>query len=74
MKSLFKEKFDFRVNILGDENNNIEKKILLQIIDFLEVSPSIFGAIRQVIGLDNMDKKTLCQNLKKRLLYFSRDY
>ncbi len=67
MKSLFKEKFDSRVNILGeDENNNIEKKILLQIIDFSWRSHlQYLEQLRQVIGLRQYGQKDPLSEFKK---------
>ena len=67
MKKLFKEKFDSRVNILGeDENKNIEKKILLQIIDFSWRSHlQYLEQLRQVIGLRQYGQKDPLSEFKK---------
>ena len=75
MKKLFKEKFDSRVNILGeDENKNIEKKILLQIIDFSWRSHlQYLEQLRQVIGLRQYGQKDPLSEFKKEAFMLLRD-
>ena len=55
-----------------DQNNSLEKKIFLQIIDFSWRSHlQYLEQLRQVIGLRQYGQKDpLCQNLKKKLLYY----
>ena len=67
MRDLFIEKQKARINILGEEqNNNLEKKIFLQIIDFTWRSHlQYLEQLRQVIGLRQYGQKDPLSEFKK---------
>ena len=67
LKDLFKLKHQERINLIGvDENNNIEKKIFLQIIDFSWRSHlQYLEQLRQVIGLRSYGQKDPLSEFKK---------
>ena len=66
MKKLFKEKFDSRVNILGeDENKNIEKKFYFKSSIFWESHLQYLEQLRQVIGLRQYGQKDPLSEFKK---------
>ena len=67
MKELFITKKDYRAKILGiEENYNLEKKILLQIIDFSWRSHlQYLEQLRQVIGLRQYGQKDPLSEFKK---------
>ena len=67
MKDLFLEKQKNRINILGqEENNSLEKKIFLQIIDFSWRSHlQYLEQLRQVIGLRQYGQKDPLSEFKK---------
>jgi preprotein translocase subunit SecA len=66
-QSLFLEKQNSRIKILGDDqNNSIEKKIFLQIIDFSWRSHlQYLEQLRQVIGLRQYGQKDPLSEFKK---------
>ena len=74
--NLFAEKEKSRINIIGEnENNSLEKKIFLQIIDFSWRSHlQYLEQLRQVIGLRQYGQKDPLSEFKKKHLYFLRDY
>ena len=76
MRSIFFKKRKSREEMLGKEQNNIlEKKIFLQIIDFSWRSHlQYLEQLRQVIGLRQYGQKDPYQNLRKRLSFYLRDY
>ena len=67
MKNLFSDKRASRVNLLGDEQNqSLEKKIFLQIIDFSWRSHlQYLEQLRQVIGLRQYGQKDPLSEFKK---------
>ena len=67
MKILFSHKQKSRIDILGEEQNNIlEKKIFLQIIDFSWRSHlQYLEQLRQVIGLRQYGQKDPLSEFKK---------
>ena len=67
MKNLYSEKKSSRIKILGEnENNNLEKKIFLQIIDFSWRSHlQYLEQLRQVIGLRQYGQKDPLSEFKK---------
>ena len=67
IKNLFQEKKISRVNILGkDQNDTLEKKIFLQIIDFSWRSHlQYLEQLRQVIGLRQYGQKDPLSEFKK---------
>ena len=67
IQSLYLEKKSSRVKILGeDQNNNLEKKIFLQIIDFSWRSHlQYLEQLRQVIGLRQYGQKDPLSEFKK---------
>ena len=67
IKNLFEEKKRNRVNILGkDQNDALEKKIFLQIIDFSWRSHlQYLEQLRQVIGLRQYGQKDPLSEFKK---------
>ena len=67
LKDLFKLKHQERINLIGvDENNNIEKRIFLQIIDFSWRSHlQYLEQLRQVIGLRSYGQKDPLSEFKK---------
>ena len=67
IKNLFEEKKISRVNILGkDQNDTLEKKIFLQIIDFSWRSHlQYLEQLRQVIGLRQYGQKDPLSEFKK---------
>jgi preprotein translocase subunit SecA len=67
IKSLYSEKKNSRVKILGEnQNNNLEKKIFLQIIDFSWRSHlQYLEQLRQVIGLRQYGQKDPLSEFKK---------
>ena len=67
MRILFEEKRKSRVNILGQEQNeSLEKKIFLQVIDFSWRSHlQYLEQLRQVIGLRQYGQKDPLSEFKK---------
>ena len=67
IQSLYSEKKNSRVKILGEnQNNNLEKKIFLQIIDFSWRSHlQYLEQLRQVIGLRQYGQKDPLSEFKK---------
>jgi len=67
LKSLFQSKHYERINLVGvDENNNIEKRIFLQIIDFSWRSHlQYLEELRQVVGLRSYGQKDPLSEFKK---------
>jgi len=67
LKGFFKSKHQERINLVGvDENNNIEKRIFLQIIDFSWRSHlQYLEQLRQVIGLRSYGQKDPLSEFKK---------
>ena len=67
IQSLYSEKKNSRVKILGeDQNNNLEKKIFLQIIDFSWRSHlQYLEQLRQVIGLRQYGQRDPLSEFKK---------
>ena len=67
IKNLYKSKKRERINIIGDkENNTLEKKIFLQIIDFAWRSHlQYLEQLRQVIGLRSYGQKDPLSEFKK---------
>jgi preprotein translocase subunit SecA len=67
LKNLFKLKHQERTNLIGeDENNNIEKRIFLQIIDFSWRSHlQYLEQLRQVVGLRSYGQKDPLSEFKK---------
>ena len=67
IQSLYLEKKNSRIKILGEnENNNLEKKIFLQIIDFSWRSHlQYLEQLRQVIGLRQYGQKDPLSEFKK---------
>ncbi len=67
LQSLYSEKKNSRVKILGEnQNNNLEKKIFLQIIDFSWRSHlQYLEQLRQVIGLRQYGQKDPLSEFKK---------
>ena len=67
IQSIFSEKKNSRVKILGEnQNNNLEKKIFLQIIDFSWRSHlQYLEQLRQVIGLRQYGQKDPLSEFKK---------
>jgi preprotein translocase subunit SecA len=67
IKSLYSTKKNERINIIGnDENNNLEKRIFLQIIDFNWRSHlQYLEQLRQVIGLRSYGQKDPLSEFKK---------
>tara|TARA_B100001248_G_scaffold101868_1_gene75797 strand:+ start:8744 stop:11308 length:2565 start_codon:yes stop_codon:yes gene_type:complete len=67
IQSLYLEKKNSRIKILGeDQNNNLEKKIFLQIIDFSWRSHlQYLEQLRQVIGLRQYGQKDPLSEFKK---------
>ena len=72
IQSLYTEKKNSRIKILSeDQNNNLEKKIFLQIIDFSWRSHlQYLEQLRQVIGLRQYGQKDPLSEFKKRSFYF----
>ena len=66
-KNLYSEKKNSRIKILGEnQNNNLEKKIFLQIIDFSWRSHlQYLEQLRQVIGLRQYGQKDPLSEFKK---------
>ena len=64
MKGLFEDKKKNRIRLLGEEQNNIlEKKIFLQIVDFSWRSHlQYLEQLRQVIGLRQYGQKDPLSN------------
>ena len=67
IQNLYLEKKNLRIKILGeDQNNNLEKKIFLQIIDFSWRSHlQYLEQLRQVIGLRQYGQKDPLSEFKK---------
>ncbi len=67
LKDLFKVKHQERIDLVGsDENNNIEKRIFLQIIDFSWRSHlQYLEQLRQVVGLRSYGQKDPLSEFKK---------
>ena len=67
IKNLFEEKKSSRIKLLGEnQNNNLEKKIFLQIIDFSWRSHlQYLEQLRQVIGLRQYGQKDPLSEFKK---------
>ncbi len=67
IKNLYLSKRRERINLIGDEeNNNLEKKIFLQIIDFAWRSHlQYLEQLRQVIGLRSYGQKDPLSEFKK---------
>tara|TARA_Y100000766_G_scaffold177445_1_gene152331 strand:- start:151 stop:2712 length:2562 start_codon:yes stop_codon:yes gene_type:complete len=67
IKSIYSEKKNSRIKILGkDQNDNLEKKIFLQIIDFSWRSHlQYLEQLRQVIGLRQYGQKDPLSEFKK---------
>ena len=67
LKEVYKNKKDERIKLIGDdENNNIERKIFLQIIDFSWRSHlQYLEQLRQVIGLRSYGQKDPLSEFKK---------
>ena len=67
MQNLYSEKKNSRIKILGEnQNNNLEKKIFLQIIDFSWRSHlQYLEQLRQVIGLRQYGQKDPLSEFKK---------
>ena len=67
LKGLFKLKHAERINLIGvEENNNIEKRIFLQIIDFSWRSHlQYLEQLRQVVGLRSYGQKDPLSEFKK---------
>ena len=67
MQNLYFEKKNSRIKILGEnQNNNLEKKIFLQIIDFSWRSHlQYLEQLRQVIGLRQYGQKDPLSEFKK---------
>ena len=67
VKNLYSVKKDSRIEILGEkQNNNLEKKIFLQIIDFSWRSHlQYLEQLRQVIGLRSYGQKDPLSEFKK---------
>ena len=67
LEDLFNSKHQERINLIGiDENNNIEKRIFLQIIDFSWRSHlQYLEQLRQVIGLRSYGQKDPLSEFKK---------
>ncbi len=67
IKNLYSEKKESRIEILGEnQNNNLEKKIFLQIIDFSWRSHlQYLEQLRQVIGLRQYGQKDPLSEFKK---------
>ena len=67
MKKIFSDKQKSRINILGEkENNSLEKKVFLQIIDFSWRSHlQYLEQLRQVIGLRQYGQKDPLSEFKK---------
>ena len=67
IKNLYLTKKNERINIIGnDENNNLEKRIFLQIIDFTWRSHlQYLEQLRQVIGLRSYGQKDPLSEFKK---------
>ncbi|MDC0449556.1 preprotein translocase subunit SecA [Pelagibacteraceae bacterium] len=67
IKDIFKSKHEERVKLIGiNENNNIEKRIFLQIIDFTWRSHlQYLEELRQVIGLRSYGQKDPLSEFKK---------
>ena len=67
IKNLFLEKKNSRIKILGEnQNNNLEKKIFLQVIDFSWRSHlQYLEQLRQVIGLRQYGQKDPLSEFKK---------
>ena len=67
LKILFRSKQKERINLIGvDENNNIEKRIFLQIVDFSWRSHlQYLEQLRQVIGLRSYGQKDPLSEFKK---------
>ena len=73
---LYSEKKNSRIKILGEnQNNNLEKKIFLQIIDFSWRSHlQYLEQLRQVIGLRQYGQKDPLSEFKKKLLSYLKVY
>ena len=71
MRELFKKKQNYRIEILGEKENNIlEKKIFLQIIDFSWRSHlQYLEQLRQVIGLRQYGQKDPLSEFKKEAFF-----
>ena len=71
MRELFKKKQNYRIEILGEkENNFLEKKIFLQIIDFSWRSHlQYLEQLRQVIGLRQYGQKDPLSEFKKEAFF-----
>jgi preprotein translocase subunit SecA len=71
IKKLFSNKKKSRTEILGEnQNNSLEKKIFLQIIDFSWRSHlQYLEQLRQVIGLRQYGQKDPLSEFKKRSIY-----
>ena len=67
MRNLFVQKRNYRIKILGeDQNKSLEKKVLLQIIDFSWRSHlQYLEQLRQVIGLRQYGQKDPLSEFKK---------
>jgi preprotein translocase subunit SecA len=67
LKNIFESKHEERTKLIGiDENNNIEKRIFLQIIDFSWRSHlQYLEQLRQVIGLRSYGQKDPLSEFKK---------
>ena len=67
MRSLYSEKKNSRIKILGEnQNNNLEKKLFLQVIDFSWRSHlQYLEQLRQVIGLRQYGQKDPLSEFKK---------
>ena len=67
MNNLFTQKKNYRIKILGEEQNkSLEKKVLLQIIDFSWRSHlQYLEQLRQVIGLRQYGQKDPLSEFKK---------
>ena len=75
IKNIYSDKKNSRIKILGkDQNDILEKKIFLQIIDFSWRSHlQYLEQLRQVIGLRQYGQKDPLSEFKKKPLYYLRD-
>jgi preprotein translocase subunit SecA len=67
IKNIFKETRDERIKVLGkDQNNQVEKRIFLQMLDFLWRSHlQYLEQLRQVIGLRSYGQKDPLAEFRK---------
>ena len=74
IQNLYSEKKNSRIEILGEnQNDSLEKKIFLQIIDFSWRSHlQYLEQLRQVIGLRQYGQKDPLSEFKKKHLFYLR--